>query len=128
MGSGHIVLRKAGLGFAPNVWAARPAATDRVLSWTLASNSRGQYEIRNVPPDTWEVAAFAPVTERCLPFQGLPHAIQTVTIADGETKLLDLDLAPGPINRSLSSAQAAVGAPAKQGKPRPSPEGEAVVP
>lgn len=91
-GSVHILLRDAGLGLPPNVWVGRPAVTDHALIWTLANKSSSQYEIRYVPVGTWEVVAFAPATERCISFQRLPHTAQTVTIADGETKHLDLDL------------------------------------
>jgi C-terminal processing protease CtpA/Prc len=88
----HILLRETGFGFAPNVWAGRPPVTDHVLSWTLAKKPGGQYEIRHVPAGTWEVVAFAPASERCLPFHSLPRDAQPVTIAEGETKNLDLEL------------------------------------
>jgi hypothetical protein len=91
-GSVHLLLREAGLGFAPNVWAGRPAATDHALSWTLANKASGQYEIRYVPAGTWEVVAFAPASERCIPFQRLPHAAKTVTITEAESQILNLDL------------------------------------
>lgn len=91
-GSVHILLREAGLGSAPNVWAGRPAVTDHALSWTLANKSTGQYEIRYVPAGTWEVVAFAPASERCIPFQRLPNAAKTVTITEAETQILNLDL------------------------------------
>ncbi len=96
-----ILLREAGLGFPPNVWLGRPAATDHALSWTLANKSGSQYEIHHVPAGTWEVVAFAPASERCIPLQRLPHAAQPVTIAEGETKHLDLLLTTSP---SLSAA------------------------
>jgi hypothetical protein len=92
----QILLREPGLALLPDVWSGRPPATDNALSWTVASKTGDQYEIRYAPAGTWEIVAFAPATERCIPFQRLPHAAQTVTIAEGETKHLDLDLTASP--------------------------------
>jgi len=92
----HILLREAGLRFPPNVWSGRPPTTDFALNWTGAKKAGGQYEMRHVPAGTWEVVDFAPASERCLPFHRLPHAAQTVTLAEGETKYLNLDLTSPP--------------------------------
>ena len=79
----QILLREPGLALIPDVWSGRPPATDNALSWMVASKTGYQYEIRYAPAGTWEIVAFAPATERCIPFQRLPHAEQTVTIAEG---------------------------------------------
>ena len=92
----QILLREPGLALLPDVWSGRPPATDNALGWTVASMTGDQYEIRYAPAGTWEIVAFAPATERCIPLQRLPHAAQTVTIAEGETKHLDLDLTASP--------------------------------
>ncbi len=94
-GSAYIYLREPKVDGAPNVWLGRPETTAHVLSWNMVRKPSDTYEIRHVPAGTWEVVAFAPASERCIPFDRLPHAAHTVTVTDGETERLDLDLTVG---------------------------------
>jgi serine/threonine protein kinase/protocatechuate 3,4-dioxygenase beta subunit len=87
-----IQLREPGLGVPPDYWTRSPSVTERVVRQTLVRRSGDEYVLRVVPPGTWEIVAFGLATERMVPYDKLAHTSQAVTIAEGETRQLDLNL------------------------------------
>ncbi len=87
-----LILRETGLDFPPPMWGGRPAPTEYALVYNIARESGGEYGISWIPPGTWELAAMAYASERCVPLEKRPHAIQEVTLVEGQSLKLDLDL------------------------------------